>query len=180
MKTSTAKESISGIRKRTRSVWREISDGLEAIRAHVRELQDQRRHTEHLPTSLEKAHARVDAFIAGEQAFAADRAPAPEVFSRSPSDYRRPKYEMMHLLVAYLAPALGEAMKAAVSVSYVEAEGISEDERSERLAKLDRDLLDAELAEEAVIRAAEDAGFSVHRRKDADPRAVLAHVEELP
>lgn len=58
-------------------------------------------------------------------------------------------------------------------------ETISADDRPARVAKAQEALLQAELSEEAVCRALEDAGVEVRRRPDADPRAVLAHDEEL-
>jgi len=47
------------------------------------------------------------------------------------------------------------------------------------LARIDAELLDAELAEEGVIRDLEASGFDMLRRPDADPRALLAADEVL-
>jgi len=48
------------------------------------------------------------------------------------------------------------------------------------LAALDADLLAAEMAEESLIRSAEASGIEITRRRDADPRAVLAADAALP
>lgn len=46
-------------------------------------------------------------------------------------------------------------------------------ERATQIAEIERQLLAAEIEEERSVMAAEDAGVSVTRRADADPRAVL-------
>lgn len=53
-------------------------------------------------------------------------------------------------------------------------------ERADRIEQARADLLAAELAEEAACRALERAGLVVHRRPDADPRALLADDSCLP
>jgi hypothetical protein len=53
-------------------------------------------------------------------------------------------------------------------------EGVPSADRSRRLADLDAQLFEAELAEERVVMALEATGATVRRRPDADPRAVLA------
>jgi hypothetical protein len=57
---------------------------------------------------------------------------------------------------------------------------VTDDERQRQLAKIDKDLLDLELLEESIVRAGTRAGFKVRRRPDSDPRAVLAHDNDLP
>lgn len=57
---------------------------------------------------------------------------------------------------------------------------LTESERSKKVARATRELLDAELAEEACVRALEQAGVVVARRPDLDPRAALAADASLP
>jgi len=75
---------------------------------------------------------------------------------------------------------MAEKMKEEVEAFYASASGLSDEERKHQLRELDRKLLDAELAEESMIRSAENSGFAIIRRRDADPRAVLAHDKVLP
>jgi hypothetical protein len=72
-----------------------------------------------------------------------------------------------------------ETVKAQVATIYQGNPGISESERQRRLEDVDRDLLDAELAEESIIRAAEASGFPVLPQQ-LDPQALLAADEALP
>jgi hypothetical protein len=57
--------------------------------------------------------------------------------------------------------------------------GLPLKDRPAAIQRLDADLLGLELREEAIIRAAEEHGFNIPRRPDADPRAVLAHDGDL-
>jgi hypothetical protein len=81
---------------------------------------------------------------------------------------------------AYLAPMFGEVVKKRVADVYQNTAGITEAERQKQMEAVDRDLLDAELAEESIIRAAEASGFAILRRSNASPMAVLAADETLP
>ncbi|MCA1775565.1 MAG: hypothetical protein LC676_08150 [Loktanella sp.] len=58
-------------------------------------------------------------------------------------------------------------------------EAMTAAEQRAALDRLDGEILDAELAEEGVVRELERAGFEILRRPDADPRALLAHDSEL-
>lgn len=50
---------------------------------------------------------------------------------------------------------------------------ITAEQAANRIAELDTEILDLERQEEALIAESESAGTPVHRRGDADPRAVL-------
>ncbi|WP_146165108.1 hypothetical protein [Mycoplana dimorpha] len=87
---------------------------------------------------------------------------------------------MEALLYARLGPSMAESLKADVEALYRENPYISEQERALCIVEINRKILDAELAEESMILAAEAGGFPVLRRRDADRRAVLAHDKVLP
>src|SRR5205085_5806368 len=57
---------------------------------------------------------------------------------------------------------------------------LSDDTRQKKLSEALRDVLAHEREEEALIVQAEQLGFSILRRPDADPRAVLGLASELP
>lgn len=84
-------------------------------------------------------------------------------------------------VIAKLLPeALARAIATDLHANYAAATAkpLAPAMRAKELARLDADLLAAEVAEEAAIRAAEARGEQVDRRADADPRAVLAHMED--
>jgi hypothetical protein len=58
--------------------------------------------------------------------------------------------------------------------------GIDDAKRERELARIDGEILDCDLAEEAMIRAAAAVGITIARRPDADPRAVMARDQDLP
>lgn len=93
-----------------------------------------------------------------------------------PSTIELPRIMRVHS-AALVAWALGPALVAAIER---EIDEIADDERAlsaeQRRARLDEiaaDMLAVEREEEALIEMAEAEGLVVHRRSDADPRAVL-------
>lgn len=89
----------------------------------------------------------------------------------------------MHLtevLYTTLASFILEGMEASIDAAYKTIEGINEDDRQAETDVLNRKILDAELSEESLIRAANRSGFKTLRRPDADPLAVMAHDSALP
>lgn len=139
---------------------------------------------ESLAPTLDVALARVDSWVEYMTHMTRDRMVEPGRFAKSPMDYVSPEIHghpnISDNFFAYLAPMFAEAVKEQVAAVYQSTAGITEEERAQRLEAIDRDLLDAELAEESIIRAAEASGFPVLRRSNADPRAVLAPDGALP
>lgn len=84
-------------------------------------------------------------------------------------------FDLGPLLAVLLGPkAMGAALARLASGL---PEGLGGDERRETLASLRGEMLDAELAEEALIRAMLGEGYAIERRPDADVRALLAMPE---
>lgn len=77
----------------------------------------------------------------------------------------------------YVAQLLGDQMQLQIAEFYAASSGIDEVERAKQLDELDAQLLQAELVEEGLIRSAENGGFAMSRRRDADVRAVLAPIQ---
>lgn len=76
------------------------------------------------------------------------------------------------LLAALFGPAaLMQALQPHLEA--LPAEGITDSDRRDLLARIDADLWAAELAEEAAVCEAEARGEQVQRRADANPAAVL-------
>lgn len=75
----------------------------------------------------------------------------------------------------WLAVGMGEAAMVAWLQSLTRGmpEGLDAPERAARIAELSRELTDAEAAEEALLREADDLGHPLDPRPDADPRAAV-------
>jgi len=76
-------------------------------------------------------------------------------------------------LIAWAAPGLIlDAMFAEIDCR-ASGNGLSDEERAKRLAALDKEQLQAERAEEAVITLAAEHNVEIMRRPDASPLALL-------
>lgn len=172
---------IDGIMKRARSAPGDLADGVSGIRAKIDSLKAEREQVEKRPPPLAVAIARAEKWVDRRANAARNSLPSLGVFCGP--DYEDQGYLPFEYMAAgYLAPLIKAALKEDLTSRY-EAAGqdeISDEERREELRSIDRQLLDAELTEESLIRAAEMAGFALSRRADADPRAVLAMEEDLP
>lgn len=82
--------------------------------------------------------------------------------------------EVVGLIIAINRSAVEALINRDLDLLYADGDGIGDTERKSQLARLSDEILAAERAEEMAVRAAEDAGFDILRRADADPRAVLA------
>lgn len=99
-----------------------------------------------------------------------------------PATERRPVTDRDLFGLLHLAD--GDGLRTALE-RYVDArlegrKGMSREEQARRLAEIDAQIFEIELHEEGAIRAAEEAGISILRRRDADPRAFLAADAALP
>ena len=70
-------------------------------------------------------------------------------------------------------PQLIEALEKEIDAASDDTAALSETDRAKRLVEVERDRLAVERDEELFIRCANDAGVTVHRRRDANPLAVL-------
>lgn len=130
-----------------------------------------------VPVSQDEALARLDEWIASVSNTSiavnfAGRFTSP-VF-RMPASVVPPE-----LLSAAMCGPLRDMVAEKISEEYGTSDGLSAADRARRIEQMTRQLLELELAEEAIIRKAEDAGIDVLRRMDADPRAVLCHGDFL-
>lgn len=129
------------------------------------------------PVSMDEAHQRLDNWIASISASSAAVNFAARFTSPSP---RLPVSAVPpELLSAAVCGTLRDLIAGKIAESYDSAKGLSSTDRARQIEKAERDLLELELAEEAIIRSAEGNGIDVLRRIDADPRAVLCHGDFL-
>lgn len=170
----------------TRDAGGKLRQAISEIRGRIRELRDERHRVEHRPPPIDIVQNRADEFVRSHAARANDKLPGiTRALLAPPGRYKQPSVtsdEHGSLLLASLGDMLAAKLKADVAADYDEQgeTGISDADRADELERLDQQLLDAELAEESLLRSGEEAGFAIHRRPDADPRAVLADEESLP
>jgi len=165
----------------TKSAGKKLGEGVDSMREKIAVLKRERIALNTLPVTLDEATAKVDAWI--ERMVSDARALAP-----SAGDFARPNYTVRAqstnhdalLMRAYLGSHFGEAIKKDLQTFYQDKPGVSPMERTEKIRDIEIKILHAEFAEESMIRAAEEANFTIIRRADADPRAVLAHDKVLP
>ncbi|MER8844032.1 MULTISPECIES: hypothetical protein [Mesorhizobium] len=170
------KTALSASRKATN----ELADGLTSVRDRIAKLGQERQAIEGADCSLDQALERLAGFMN---------------YMRQPlNDYYvgqflqpsgRPDVGMNTDQAARLALALGadawaKAMEGKIRQALADRPGYTDAERAAKLDAIDAELLDLELVEESLIRNAEQAGFEVLRRHDANPAAVLAHDSALP
>ncbi len=171
---------ISRAKAASKAAADEINSGIVSIRSRIADLQEEVRTVANSPVPIDQALSRVDEWVGISTAQYLKMAPQPSEFAASSGNYRMPGFKPDVTLVWLLADKLAVEAKRHVSDYYRHLTPLSDEERDLRLAALDRKLLDCELTEESMIRQAEDAGFPICRRDDADPRAVLAHDKVLP
>ncbi|QND58224.1 hypothetical protein [Mesorhizobium huakuii] len=172
---------LAGMLKAAKSASVEVTEGLDALRAEISDLKAKRNQVESTPVPKQEALKRLDAFLAqlGERA---ERFFYAQVFTQR-EDYRPPAIlpsNMGEVALGFAAPLLRERVAALISESYGTGDGPSTEAHRQIVTKLDADIFELELAEEALVRNAEAAGIEILRRADADPRAVLASDDSLP
>lgn len=150
---------------------------IEDARRRLEALRAARSAAENAPVDRTTAIARIDAIL--ENALA-NRANFWEYLSSrqggfSPTSFAsRANTDMLGLL-ALMAP---EAIRAAM-VGAIKPGGLSEAERAETLARIDAGTLEIEVAEELDLRYLDETAIHERRRRDANPRVLLAPIAEL-
>ncbi|MEI8715871.1 hypothetical protein [Mesorhizobium sp. ISC11] len=165
----------------TRKATNELADGLQGVRDRIAKLAKERQAIEEAHSSLDMALERLeqhrlylrqplDSYYVG--AFLA----APGVRQ----DFGMNTDNAARLALALGADAWAKEMDAKIRASQASRPGLTNEERAAKIEAIDAEMLDLELVEESLIRNAEQAGFEVQRRPDANPAAVLAHDSALP
>lgn len=178
--TKANRKNVTALMSNARTAGDELRRGIQDLRDHIETLRDRREEILKLPVALPLAEKRIDEWVTSQVSGARSTATRPEHFVSSREGWTPPRFALVDSLVIALANQAAQALKEDLRTLYENMDCIDEADRQVEIAKLDEEMLDAELAEEGIIRTAEAAGFPVRRRADADPRAVLAVDEVLP
>lgn len=146
---------------------------LDGLRQRVADLKDERAGVEAMPATRAEAGKAIQAQVAAMgRDYAGRRAHVVARIGVEPAhltDLLADPNDLLGLLALTAPDSLSNAL-----VALVPEDGISGKARADQLADLDARLLEAETSEERLIAGAERAGFSILRRADADPAAVLS------
>ncbi|MDP2779841.1 hypothetical protein [Devosia sp.] len=157
---------------------RALVSGVELLRRQIQELREQRRTTSLAPVDEAEARRRLDSWVSDMRGQVLEQL-SPAMFTAPDYQPRTPPANSP-ITTSAIAVLLGEMYSELIARQYSQVSGITDDERKAALRQIDADILDAEMTEESIIRNAEQAGISIMRRRDADPRAVLAFDADLP
>lgn len=174
---------LTDLLKRAKSVSTVITESLEEIRSQIEDLKSRQDEISELPVAEDVAVSRAVAWMQARIVAAQQHVGSPARFSVSPDRWKNgweSTVDFGALTLAYLGDQLLDAVSSEIKQLYAGRPGITDKERQKLLDDNDRQILDAELMEEAIIRQAEQQGYTIERRVDADPRAVLAHESALP
>lgn len=177
---SDATKLAMGALKSAQSATRAIAESLDEMRLQIGDLKAARKKLAGLKVAEDVALGRAERWVASVVANAQQAAPSPNDFRSSRDGWQIPRTDADVAFCAYLGDLLLDAVQAQLRESCEDDPGIGETDRKARMSALGRQLLDLELAEEAIIRHAEALGLSVMRRENADPLAVLADDSVLP
>lgn len=178
--TKAVNKNVASLLSSTRSAGEELRKGIQNLRDHIEHLQGLKEEVLKRPVAYSVAEKRLDDWVAGQVMFARETATKPEAFVSSRPGWAPPRFPFVDSMIVALAAQIKQSMQEGLRELYEGLDWVDEADRQAEIAKLDQEILDAELAEESIIRTAEAAGFPVRRRAEADPRAVLATDEALP
>ena len=178
--TKVLKSALSG----SRSATQRAAMGITQIRDLRLRLVDQRDEVSRRATPREEAIAAMDRDLARQIEVATDQINLSSLLRPGGPGPALHLDLSSHALPGLLAAAnLGGLREVLIGMIDADLDGVttmSREDKDRELKRIDTEILDAELAEEAMIRDAERAGLTALRRGDADPRAVLAADSELP
>lgn len=152
------------------------ADAVHEIRTKLDAIDNKVSETERAPAPIADLIARMDSAIDGFAAKGATKF-RPENRTGAPFDFD-PRYRetasgvQVDDLFWIFADEIKAKMAAKIKAEYV-GTGISDSERAAKLKELAADKLFLERQEESLICLAAEAGQTIVRRRDADPRAIL-------
>lgn len=203
-KLGTPKELSTSLRSALQTAKQaqdQMRESIKAIRAQIADLKAQREALARLAVTEEVAAERVREWF--EQVIRSSltvnltaegvyqgRPPMMDEFAKSINSVGRnsatweapdPVVNLPALIAIYLRDEILAGMLSKLSDAYAAGlQNIDEAARSQKLNELDQQILDFELAEESIIRAAIRSGVSIERRADASSAVVEASDAELP
>lgn len=161
---------------------------VDAMRDQIAALRDERAQVENAPRPLDETLGLLDAHLDALATSAVDNLSLHHLRDRRGtfglklsqsgiSDFAI--QTLFGLFVATSRDALRSVIVGQLEDLAQARPGMSDQDRQERLAEIDRAILKAELAEEAAIRALERQGVSIARRADLSPLIALAADDAL-
>lgn len=178
--TQTLKSALAG----SRSAVQKTATGIDQLRALRLRLLDERDRVEKTALPREEALSALDHSLDSMANLALEGTHVAHLAGRrdkhSKLDLGAIPERMVGLLVASNREAVRGLLLGKLDEFYANVEVLSSDEKQAELLRIETEVFDVELAEEAAIREAEKVGLPILRRGDADPRAALAADSELP
>jgi hypothetical protein len=169
---------------RQRDAARELAQSVESIRSEILRRQDEAARIAGQPAERAEALAALDT---GLDRMAERGADALSIGSLALPGFRAPHLSLnvpanwtMDVIALVARDQLRDVLAEKLAEFYDGRDVMSRAKRGPRVETLEAEILDLELAEEALIREAERANVPVMRRDSADPRAVLAADAALP
>lgn len=154
---------------------------IDALRDRIAELRSEADTQRKRPASVEEIEHRADGYIAALQAEAALDWYLMDTAEAAPVQGLREfvSSRMERSPAAVLATLAPDAFRAAL-LANIRRDGISAEDRAATMARIERNLVGAEIAEELACREFEQvSGARLHRRSDVDPAILLAPTGEL-
>lgn len=185
-RTASAAAEATSLVAKSRAVVTEFVNAVEDVRRQIGELNDRAADIRATPVPREEAIRRLDRNIGESVADARGLFAGslidndPRVGNRDFGDMKVSEKSFRNFMLAISRKELRAFLVERIDASYASRPGMSDETRRQALAEIDADRLKLELAAEAAIRQAETVGIVIARRRDADPRAVLADESELP
>ncbi|TCO83075.1 hypothetical protein EV699_103124 [Plasticicumulans lactativorans] len=146
---------------------------VDRLRARIAALRQEADNGRDQPLNLADATARVDAYLQQQRQRYAGYARVHRFITPQPVR----SFELVPdgEVEAYMATFFGDTLRCALleQIKVICSDGPGLEQRRAHLAKLDRERLDLEREEEALITAAARSGLHIPRRADADPRVFL-------
>lgn len=157
----------------------QFREGIGTIRNYIKKLKAERDHILSIAVTEETALARFEEWLTHmREAYGYKHVKAERFSLRDPG--RLPLDDVAGFLIQMLDDDIMASMRKRMKAFYQDIESISGEDRALRLGDVNRRLMEAELAEESLIRSAFGTGMNVPRRADADPKAVMAADSALP
>lgn len=168
---------LQSLTSRVEKARNELLDSIADVRSELDKLKAERDRIASAPKTAEEIAAAVRQFLDAAQRDA-QQTFIPTSFGTNSQDAASPEVNSLFRwdpVGALCALGLREAIEATL-VERAQAacpDGIASEMRKAELARLDKQIADIERAEEQMLREADRAGFSIPRRIDADPAALL-------
>ncbi len=174
-----AKSAVAALRNATA----ELAAGLDGIRQRIDKITDERSQVVNANIPKKDALARLDTWA--ERARSGGIPELPISGFVTPAGRGNPEFTQdspikFEVVLSGIADTMRDRLAGRIEEAYDDGDGTTDEERQHQLQKLDVELGDLELAEEAIIRDAELSSIPLLRRADASPEIVLADDSEMP